>query len=162
MERAGDDDYWIYQVLQKGVVRSTAPRINAAKLAALFRPADGKPWSAEISGRLLSLAIDIREFAQRRAATTPSFKFRHLLDISVSEVRKLSGFDVWLTPNDDDSAHSDLTYSGPSLPADATSYTIPHEILMAAADALVQSMQISDPNLPGGLDRVEGLRLRIA
>jgi hypothetical protein len=159
IHRALDDDYWLYQVLQKGLVKSpTAPKIDAARLAGLLKPVEGKSWSAEISGRALSLAVDIRTFANKRAATNISLKFRHLLDIAVTEVRKLSACDVYLTPNGEDPAHSDLTYDGPIIVNEIDSYTIPHDTLRTIAETLSKAMTISDPNAAGGLDRIEGLR----
>jgi hypothetical protein len=158
MERAEDCDYWLYQVLQKGLIRSSAPRINAAKLAGLFLPVDDKPWSAEVSGRALSIARDIREFAERRAAQNPSLKFRHLVDIAVPPVRAVQGCDVWLTPTEDDPAHADLTYAGEKVKDDTGTYTIPHEMLISVAEALGKAMGISDPAVPGGPDRIEARR----
>jgi hypothetical protein len=161
MKLAADDDYWIRHILEKGLVKSTG--INAAKLAGLFDPVaqgESKPWVQEISGRALSLAKDIRDFAQRRAAPhAPSLKFRQLLDAPVVGVRKIQYCDVWLTPNDEDPAHADLTYNGP-LVTDNTmgSDTIPQDILLLIATDLLNILAISNPDLPDGLARVEALR----
>jgi hypothetical protein len=158
MQRAENDDYWIYHVLQKGVVKKSGT-IDAAGLARLFKPVfpeENKSWVQEISGRILSIAIDIKDFADQKAAPgAPAMRFRHLLDAAVLEIRKIEYCDVWLTPEEEDPAHSDFAYHGPSVKGEIDSHTIPHDILLGIAKSLTAVLMVSDAN---DLSRTEALR----
>ncbi len=152
MEPASDDDFWIHHILEKGLIVAMAPRIKANKLAAKFRPISEKPWVMELSGRALSLAFDIQNFAEGRAKRNTSLRFRALIYGGVTNIRSLEHFDAWLTPKEDDPAHSDLTYYGPLVEDDTTgSGAISQDVVRTLANIL----SVCEPN---DLATVEALR----
>lgn len=75
-----------------------------------------KPWANEMSGRLLSLAMDIRDRAnasaemlnKRSKKNPPAFKFRHILYAQVGPLRCNGAFDVIYSPTWGNTAHADL------------------------------------------------------
>lgn len=106
---ADEDDCWIRHVLEAHSVRATSPRLKVKYLENHLDLVTGRLWEAEISGRLLSLAYDIREKAEAEAAKIGKLgiKFRHVAYIMVASVRAGLNWDVYAEPNNDDEAHAE-------------------------------------------------------
>lgn len=71
----------------------------------------GRPWQAELSGRLLSTAVDIAERAHTAAAALgnpAAIRFRHVIYVSVAVVRRDSNLNVYAEPNCGDHAHANF------------------------------------------------------
>jgi hypothetical protein len=148
---ADDDDCWVRHVLEAKSVRG--PRLKVKYLENCLELVTGRPWEAEISGRLLSLANDIREKADAEAARIgkPGIRFRHVAYIMVVSVRAGLNWDVYAEPNEDDEAHANLVAyqvrMAPVLSPDAHP-KFEHEFLKIICD----NMQICDESDLGPLE----------
>jgi hypothetical protein len=132
--RAADADVWLHHVLENGLVKAQSPRVRPEKLSAKFRPSTDPRWKMELSGRLLSLAFDIREYAENCAGDNRSLRFRYLIFCDILRIRDVSEYDVYHTPRLVDPAHSDLAYIGPFMPDNETpTPAIPFDVLKKLA-----------------------------
>jgi hypothetical protein len=145
-------DCWLRHVIEANAVRTITPRLKTKYLENHLELVTGRPWEAEISGRLLSLANDIREKAEAEAAKIgkQGIRFRHVAYIMVSSVRTGHNWDVYAEPNEDD-AHANLVAfqvrMAPALTPDAQP-KFAHEFLKVICD----SIQICDENALGPLE----------
>lgn len=76
-----------------------------------------------MSGRALSCAHDIVEFAERAAVKVgkPNIKFRSILYGAVADIVRDRRFGVYIEPTDEDSAHTNLVlFSVPQIERDAS------------------------------------------
>jgi hypothetical protein len=107
---AADSDHWLRHILENGATRVDHPRLKKKYLENKFEFVVGEDWVAEISGRLLSIANDIEDFAVNAAAqsASPGIKFRQVAVILVTQARQTPGVDVCFDPKDDDPAHANL------------------------------------------------------
>lgn len=101
-------DHWFRHILEGDAVRATAPRLKIKYVANRLEIVANRPWAAEISGRLLSMASDIEERATREALANPTLRFRHVAFIEVVSARQVQHWDVFAEPKDDDPAHANL------------------------------------------------------
>jgi hypothetical protein len=121
-------------------VRATSPPVKVSYLEKELQLVSGRQWEAEISGRLLSEANDIRERAigAATARQSNSIKFRHVIYVKVSDVRKNDNLDVYAEPNEDH-AHANLVAKkmpeAPQITVQATP-KVAHEIYRALAAIL--------------------------
>ncbi len=106
-EQANNDDHWLRHIIEGGAVRSKAPRLKEKYIENKLDFVIERPWEAEISGRLLSKAMDIRERADAAAAHSASLKFRQIAYVAVQKVRQDTNLDVYFEPNEDP-AHANL------------------------------------------------------
>jgi len=91
-------------------LKATDPRVKARYLQDRFDRVDDKPWTYELSGRALSLALDIRERADQKAIELggpPQFRFHHAIYGEVKAFKAHGNLAVYIEPTDDP-AHSNL------------------------------------------------------
>jgi hypothetical protein len=139
VELADASDCWLRHILEGDAVRVTAPRLKAKYFANRLEFVTDRPWQAELSGRLLSLALDIAERAEKEALKHPSLRFRHVAYIGVVSVRQEQNWDVFAEPNDDQ-AHANL---------------VAYNIEMAPVLEATAEPKISHAFIKGILDRVQ-------
>ncbi len=112
------DDHWFRHVIEGSAMNAAAPRVKPRYIQNHLETVEGRPWSAEISGRLLSKAEDI-EAAATAAATernSVSIRFRHVMYVKVGVVRQDLNLNVFSEPNADP-AHANLVaYTVPMAP----------------------------------------------
>lgn len=150
---AADNDHWLRHVIEGGAVRSTPPRVKVKHLENKFEKVVGKPWEQELSGRMLTLAHNIRDMAEA-AATNAGLRFRHLIYASVAVIRTNPNLDVFSEPVNGDDAHANfvikqMPIAPPSRkPGDPKQ---PHEIFREIA----QMLQVCDA---ADISHVEALR----
>jgi hypothetical protein len=103
-------DHWLHHVLQGKALRSDHPRVKTKYLENCFEEVDDKPWASEMSGRALSLALDIRERAEAAAIASgaASIRFRHVIYAEVATVRSAGNLNVYVEPIDGDDAHANF------------------------------------------------------
>lgn len=110
---ADDNDVWLHQILI-GKATGTDPRIKPRYIETeidVMAASDGKPWEAEISGRLLSLCPDVELFAATAAQAMggkPAFYLRGFA-LALPTIARKAGFDVVIEPTSIDVAHAVLT-----------------------------------------------------
>ena len=136
-------DNWLRHILEGNAVRVSAPRLKAKYLTDKLEVVANRPWKAEISGRLLSLALDIAEFAERKSSDRPGLRFRHVAFVEVISVRQVREWDVYSEPKPDDQAHANLVAykieMAPVLNPHATQ-KISHEFVKS----IVERIQVCD------------------
>lgn len=106
---ADDTDRWVRHLIEPRSVKNN--RVTEAYIRRYLAPVVGKPWQAEISGRLLSLAFDWRKIADREVQrlSEPQFRFYGMAYVDLVDLRaSASNFDVFPTPRCADWAHADL------------------------------------------------------
>ncbi len=69
-----------------------------------------RQWKAELSGRILSKAFDIRKKAEEAAikVNSSTVRFREVAYAQVKPIRNIPFFDVFVEPVVDDDAHANL------------------------------------------------------
>jgi len=144
-------DAWYRRVLKKSELAETRNDL-AQKLKGQFvRPPEGniRPWSLELSGRLLSISGDVVEDATRKSSelnrvlTKPRYEFRGLFFASVCEVRQCGAgaFDVYLDQTVDDRAHANLVVYDAGVDAEG-------EIDQSLLLDLVERIEFIAPDAP--------------
>jgi hypothetical protein len=120
--RAGPTDQWIRHLIEgRGATldRSNVPhRVREKYLQNTFKTVLGKPWAQELSGRALSLALDIREKAQSESQKLSDrgdrkFDFHHVVHGPVNHLAAHSNLGVFIEPVDGDIAHANLGNCSP-------------------------------------------------
>ena len=125
--KASSKDFWVRHLLEspdRTVFKNNSGElvINPSYLQDKFKPILERPWSSELSGRMLSLTFkegkssDIRERAnqvadeQNKRRDNKKLSFRNLAYAYVTEFRSFKKwkFDVYLDPNKEDPAHANL------------------------------------------------------
>lgn len=139
-EIACNRDHWLRHIIESKAVRAEAPRVKIKYLEEKFEAVTDRPWAAELSGRLLSMAFNIKEVAELAARNvgSQSIKFRHVIYASVSVLRDIECVDVYHEPTED-AAHANCVLVGDVfvVPLDATSQQkIAHEPLRRLANVL--------------------------
>ena len=110
---ADDNDIWLHQILV-GKATGTDPRIKPRYIENeidVTATSDGKPWEAEISGRLLSLCPNVELFAINAAQNMggkPAFYLRGFA-LTLPALAREAGFDVIIEPTALDVAHTVFT-----------------------------------------------------
>jgi hypothetical protein len=82
--------------------------LKASYLRDKLEPTSDKQWARELSGRVLSLAFDIREKAEKECQGRQGFRFRHLVYGPASSIRARAEYDVFLDEITGDKAHANL------------------------------------------------------
>jgi hypothetical protein len=146
--RADDDDHWLRHILENGAVQKKAPRLKARYVADRLELVGERPWKAEISGRLLSVADDIAGHAQAEAAAIgkEGIRFRYVAFIKVCGVRQDVNMDVYAEPTIKDPAHANLVaYQLPLANSlqDSAPRKVAHEFVKALCD-LIQVCDAAD------------------
>ena len=117
---ADDADRWVRHLIEPNSLKNN--RITEAYIRRYLEPVSNRPWQAEISGRLLSLAFDWRSVAARevRRIGQDHFRFRGMAYVDVATLRTASqNFDVLRSGTFLDWAHANLVaWNAPLAEAD--------------------------------------------
>ncbi|HJE25526.1 MAG TPA: hypothetical protein K8W01_17895 [Methylorubrum populi] len=116
---ADENDIWLRHIIEAKATRVEEPRLKAQYIQRKLELVTDRPWQAEISGRLLSIANDVSEKAEAaaNASESESIKFRHVASVAVATVRQNKLLDVVHEPKKDDPAHSNIVaYNVPMAP----------------------------------------------
>lgn len=117
--RANQDDVWLRHIIESKAARVEEPRLKAQYIQRKLEIVEDRPWKAEISGRLLSIAHDVEQKALEAAAAaaSDSIKFRHVTSVQVATIRQNKSLDVIHEPKSDDPAHANIVaYDIPMAP----------------------------------------------
>lgn len=114
--RAEDWDYWLRHVIEGDSIRTKEPRVKVKYLENRLEEVAERPWTRELSGRILSKATNIEQSANQ-AAAAQGMKFRHVIYVNVAAVRQLPEMDVFEEQTGEDPAHANLVaYRVPMAP----------------------------------------------
>jgi hypothetical protein len=121
--RAADaHDYWFRHLIEGRGNTIRQGRVQALYLQRTFKPPVAqRPWALELSGRMLSLATDIRQKAQATASelssrSTRVFEFHHVAYANVGMLRDRDGLDVFVERIQGDPAHANFVILEPLTP----------------------------------------------
>ena len=120
---AESGDYWFRHLIEGRGNTIREGRVQAVYLQRNFKPPKAqRPWELELSGRMLSIASDIRIKADAAAARAGAisqppreFHFHHITYENVQNLLNHGSLAVFIEPIPDDSAHANLVI--PRLPA---------------------------------------------
>ncbi|QKD03351.1 hypothetical protein [Mesorhizobium loti] len=96
------------------MVRVDKPRLKAKYIEDRLLEVKDRPWTAEISGRLLSKAVDIEQkaVAEANKVNRPGIRFRA---VAIAKVEAIEDdyFDVFAEPKGYDPAHANIVLRQP-------------------------------------------------
>jgi hypothetical protein len=156
-----EGDCWVRHLLESSAIRTTEPRIRDGYLAKELVPVKDKPWQAEISGRLLSLAFDWRDAAAReeRLIGQSHIRFRGMAFVDTSDLLAAGppNFSVLADATLWDWAHANLVaWRAPLAEVDADAPERPERVSQEVARSLARLLKLAETQ--GQLNDLESRR----
>jgi hypothetical protein len=146
-----EGERWVRHLLEPTAIRKTEPRMREGYIRNKLTPVQDRPWQAEISGRLLSLAFDWQLVAIREAHLIGQqhIKFRGVAFVDEADLLADGPPNFCVQPDSicRDWAHANLVaWRAPLAEIDPDAPERPQRISQETARALAKALKLAETN----------------